>query len=231
MCTTFNGRYMLQPATIKFLKDLKKNNHKEWFDANRKRYDAAKEDFAGLVKKVIELHGKKDETIASLLPKECTFRINRDIRFSKDKTPYKTNFGASFNRGGKKSIFAGYYLHCEAGGESFVGGGLWLPEAEHLKKVRQEIDYSFDEFSKIIGNKKFVSTYKELYTGEDSKLSREPKGYEKDNPAIEYIKLKNYLAMQPLTEAELTSPGLLKKIGQAFETLQPLLMFINRAME
>ncbi len=222
---------MLQAATIKFLKDLKKNNHKEWFDANRKQYDAAKEDFAGLIKKVIEMHGKKDETIASLQPKDCVFRINRDIRFSKDKTPYKTNFGASINRGGKKSVFSGYYFHCEPGGESFVGGGLWMPEPEDLKKVRQEIDYSFAEFKKIITSKKFTGVYKELYKGEDILLSREPKGYEKDNPAIEFIKLKAFIAMQPLTEADLVSKDLLKKIGTAYETLQPLIMFINRALE
>lgn len=222
---------MLQPATITFLKSLKKNNTKEWFDAHRKQYDAAKEDFAALVKKIIEVHGKKDEHIAALLPKDCMFRINRDIRFSKDKSPYKTNFGASINRGGKKSIYSGYYLHCEPGGESFVGGGLWLPEPEHLKKVRQEIDYSFDEFKAIIQSKKFVSIYKELYKGEDSVLSREPKGYEKDNPAIEYIKHKSFLAMQPLTDEELVSDGLVKKITTAFEVLQPLVEFINRGLE
>ena len=222
---------MLQPATIQFLKDLDKHNHKEWFDANRKKYDAAKEDFAALVKKVLEVHGKKDEHIAQLLPKDCMFRINRDIRFSKDKTPYKTNFGASFNRGGKKSVFAGYYLHCEAGDESFVGGGLWMPEPEDLKKVRQEIDYNFDEFKAILANKKFVSVYKELYKGEDSVLSREPKGYEKNNPAIEFIKRKSFIAMHPLTHADLMDKGLLKKISTAFEALQPLVMFINRAVE
>jgi len=222
---------MLQPATLKFLKDLKKNNHKEWFDANRAKYEAAREDFAALVSKVIELHGKKDETIAALAPKDCMFRMNRDIRFSKDKTPYKTNFGASINRGGKKSVFSGYYLHCEAGGESFVGGGLWLPEAADLKKVRQEIDYGFDEFKAIVESKKFKSIYNALYTGEDCKLSREPKGYEKDNPAIEYIKFKSYLAMQPLSEEDLTGKGLVKKITTAFETLQPLVTFINRALE
>lgn len=222
---------MLQPATITFLKSLKKNNTKEWFDAHRKQYDAAKEDFAALVKKIIEVHGKKDEHIAALLPKDCMFRINRDVRFSKDKSPYKTNFGASINRGGKKSIYSGYYLHCEPGGESFVGGGLWLPEPEHLKKVRQEIDYSFDEFKAIIQSKKFVSIYKELYKGEDSVLSREPKGYEKDNPAIEYIKHKSFLAMQPITDEELVSEGLLKKITVAFEVLQPLVEFINRGLE
>jgi len=222
---------MLQAATIRFLKDLKQNNYKEWFDANRDRYDAARDDFAGLVKKIIDMHGKKDESIAALTPKDCMFCINRDIRFSKDKTPYKTNFGASMNRGGKKSIYAGYYLHCEAGEESFVGGGLWMPEAEDLKKVRQEIDYAFDEFKGILTSKKFIATYKELYRGEDSVLSREPKGYEKDNPAIEYIKFKSFVAMQPLTEADFTSKDLLKKIGAAYETLQPMIEFINRSFE
>src|ERR1051325_10599551 len=129
---------MLQTTTLKFLKDLKKNNTKEWFDANRKAYESAKKDFEGLVESVIEQFCKKDEEIGSLKPKDCMFRINRDIRFSKDKSPYKTNFGAFINKGGKKSIYAGYYFHCEPG-ENFVGGGLWMPMPDALKKVRQEI--------------------------------------------------------------------------------------------
>ncbi|HWB25054.1 MAG TPA: DUF2461 domain-containing protein [Chitinophagaceae bacterium] len=222
---------MLQPATLKFLKDLRKNNTKEWFDANRKQYEAAKEDFAAFVKAIITAHAKKDETIASLQPKDCVFRINRDIRFSKDKSPYKTNFGAYINRGGKKGIFAGYYFHCEPGGESFVGGGLWMPEPENLKKVRQEIDYSFDEFKKLIGNKKFTGVYKELHKGDDMLLSREPKGYEKDNPAIEFIKLKSFVAMQKLADADLAGKDLEKKVLAAYAALQPLIEFINRALE
>ena len=104
---------------------------------------------------------KKDEAIASLKAKDCVFRINRDVRFSKDKSPYKSNMGASFIKGGKKSVLSGYYFHCEPG-NSFVGGGLWMPEVDGLKKLRQEIDYNFDEFKKIIGSKKFAATYKEL---------------------------------------------------------------------
>ena len=138
---------MLQISTLKFLKDLKKNNTKEWFDANRKIYESAKQNFEALVQTVITQHGEKDEEIIALKPKDCMFRINRDVRFSKDKSPYKTNFGAFINRGGKKSIYAGYYFHCEPG-ENFVGGGLWMPMPDALKKVRQEIDYCFDEFSK-----------------------------------------------------------------------------------
>jgi uncharacterized protein (TIGR02453 family) len=221
---------MLQSSTVKFLKDLKKNNNKEWFDVNRKMYEAAKEDFANLVKNLLERYNLKDEELASLTVKDCVFRINRDVRFSKNKEPYKTNMGASLNRGGKKSIYAGYYFHLEPG-ECFVGGGLWMPEAEHLKKVRQEIDYSFDEFKRIITDKKFKSTYGDLYTEEGVKLSRPPKGYDDTNPAIEFIKLKSFLAMQKIADAELTDKNLVKKIMVAFEVLQPMVKFINRSLE
>jgi uncharacterized protein (TIGR02453 family) len=221
---------MLQSATVKFLKDLKKNNNKEWFEANRKQYEAAKKDFENLVQKIIDIHQKKDEELASLKVKDCMFRINRDIRFSKDKSPYKTNFGASINKGGRKSILAGYYFHCEPG-QSFVGGGLWMPMPEELKKVRQEIDYCFDEFKKIINNKKFKTVYSDLYRGEDVSLSRPPKGYEDTNPAIEFIKLKSFIAMQQLDESDLTSETLVKKITDAFATLQSMIKFINRAVE
>ncbi|HEY6975079.1 MAG TPA: DUF2461 domain-containing protein [Chitinophagaceae bacterium] len=221
---------MLQPATVKFLKDLKKNNNREWFEANRKRYETAKKDFENLVQKVIEIHSRKDDKLASLKAKDCMFRINRDIRFSKDKSPYKTNFGASINKGGRKSMLAGYYFHCEPG-QSFVGGGLWMPMPEELKKVRQEIDYCFDEFSKIIGNKRFKTVYGELYKGEDISLSRPPKGYEETNPAIGFIKLKSFIAMQQLDDPDLTNEMLAKKITDAFATLQPMIKFINRAIE
>ena len=221
---------MLQPATIKFLKDLKKNNQRDWFEANRKHYEAAKADFAGQVQNVIDKFGKKDEGIASLKAKDCVFRINRDVRFSKDKSPYKSNMGASFIKGGKKSVLSGYYFHCEPG-NSFVGGGLWMPEVDGLKKLRQEIDYNFDEFKKIIGSKKFVATYKELSDSEGTRLSRPPKGYEADNPAIEYIKLKSFVAVTPVSDAELTDKNLVKKITDAFETLQQFIAFVNRALE
>ncbi|MFZ6025526.1 MAG: DUF2461 domain-containing protein [Bacteroidota bacterium] len=222
---------MLQNSTLKFLKDLKKNNHKTWFDDNRKPYEAAKADYADLVTEVIKGLGKKDPSIASLTAKECVFRINRDVRFSKNKDPYKTNMGMYLSRGGKKSLFSGYYFHLEPGGKSFAAGGLWMPEADVIKKIRQEIDYNWDEFSKIIRNKKFVATYKALQREEAMVLSREPKGYEKDNPAIEYIKLKSWVATTAFTDAQLTSNTLVKDIVNAFETLQPLILFLNRGIE
>ena len=221
---------MIQASTLKFLKDLKKNNNKPWFDANRGRYDDAKKDFEQFIQAVIEKHSRKDKTIASLKAKDCMFRINRDIRFAKDKTPYKTNLGASINKDGRKSMTnSGYYFHLQPG-ESFVGGGLYMPMPEELKKVRQEIDYNFDRFKKIIGSKKFKSFYKDLDKSDEFLLSRIPKGYEADNPAAGYLRLKSYIAFVRVTDAELVSKDLIKKTLLAFETLQPLNDFINEAV-
>ncbi|MGI8950044.1 MAG: DUF2461 domain-containing protein [Chitinophagaceae bacterium] len=221
---------MIEQSTIKFLKDLAKNNNKDWFETHRKNYETAKEDFANFVMKIISMHGKKDADIAQLKAKDCMFRINRDVRFSKDKSPYKTNMGASINRGGKKSIFSGYYIHI-APSQSFVGGGLWMPMPENLKKVRQEIDYNFDEFKSILNNKKFKTVYGDIDKSEGAALSRPPKGYDENNAAIEYLKMKNFIALQYLTDAELTDKNLEKKILTAFDALQPLVKFINRSLE
>jgi uncharacterized protein (TIGR02453 family) len=197
--------------------------------ANRKRYDAAKADFIEFLQSVIDAHAKKDNGLEGVEAKSCLFRINRDIRFSKDKSPYKTNFGASINKGGKKSILAGYYFHLEPG-ESFVGGGIWMPMPPELAKVRQEIDYDLKDFEKIVKSKKFREVYGELYTGEDQKLSRVPKGYEADNPAAEYLKLKSFIAMRRMTDKEVMSGDLRKITLEAFSTLQPMMEFINRAI-
>ncbi|TAL46657.1 MAG: DUF2461 domain-containing protein [Chitinophagaceae bacterium] len=220
---------MLQSSTLKFLKDLKKNNNKAWFDVNRKRYEDAKADFANFIQQVIDGHGKKDKSISTLKAKDCLFRINRDIRFSKDKSPYKTNFGASINKGGKKAFStAGYYFHLEPG-QCFVGGGIYQPMPDELKKVRQEIDYNFNEFKKIIGSKKFKSFYGDLDKSDEFSLSRVPKGYEPDNPAADYLRLKSFIAFVKISDTELTSKTLIKKTTEAFATLQPLLDFINES--
>ncbi|HRG81411.1 MAG TPA: DUF2461 domain-containing protein, partial [Chitinophagaceae bacterium] len=217
---------MLQTATINFLKELKKNNNKPWFDLNRKKYESAKADFAAFIQQVIDLHGKKDPGISGLLAKDCMFRINRDTRFAKDKSPYKTNFGASINKGGKKAWnTAGYYFHLEPG-SCFTGGGIYMPEPDVLKKIRQEIDYNLPSFKKILSAKKFSTVYKELNKSPEYLLSRVPKGFEADNPAAEYLKLKSYIAMVPLSNTDLTSKDLVKKTVAAFDALQPLIEFI-----
>ncbi|HZW70528.1 MAG TPA: DUF2461 domain-containing protein, partial [Hanamia sp.] len=136
---------MIPASTLSFLKSLKKNNNKPWFDANREKYLETRNNFEQFVALLLQKMILFDEDLKELEYKNCLFRINRDVRFSKDKTPYKINFSASFNKGGKKSIYAGYYLHVQPGDNSFIGGGLWRPEPEQLKKVRQEIDYCFPE--------------------------------------------------------------------------------------
>jgi uncharacterized protein (TIGR02453 family) len=220
----------MDASTLKFLKALKKNNNKAWFDAHRQEYDDAKQDYADFIQKLIDHHSVRDPTIKALKAKDCMFRINRDIRFSKDKTPYKTNFGASIAKGGKKSAFAGYYFHCEPG-ECFIGGGLWIPMPPELKKIRQEVDYCFDEFKKIIQSRKFKSVYETLYSGEGVSLSKIPQGFEKDNPAAEWLRLKSFLAMKSLGDGDITSKNLLRISLEALAALQPLLGFINRALE
>lgn len=220
---------MLEPQTLKFLNGLKKNNNKPWFDAHRKEYEVARIDFQNFIQLVIDHLQKSDTTITGTSAKDCLFRINRDIRFSKDKTPYKSNFGASIKQGGRKSPFAGYYFHLEPS-KSFIGGGLWMPEVHQLKKVRQEIDYNWDEFQTILKEKNFRKTYKYLYMGADQKLTTMPKGYEKDNPAAEYLKLKSFIAETSVTNEELTKATLHKTTVAAFEALQPFLQFINRAI-
>ena len=222
---------MFQQSTLTFLKKLAKNNNKVWFDAHRNNYLEARVDFENFVAELIKRTGEFDNDVKELKPKECMFRINRDIRFSKNKTPYKTNLAASLDRGGKKSIFAGYYFHLEPGNKSFITGGVWMPEVSDLKKIRQEIDYCFDEFRNIIFDKNFKKEYGELEATADVKLTNLPRGYDKTNAATEYLKLKSLIAVKNIPDEELGKPALSKKTIKAFETLMPLIKFINRALE
>jgi uncharacterized protein (TIGR02453 family) len=222
---------MLQPATLKFLSALKKNNHKPWFDANRKAYEAAKADFAALVDAIIADTAKFDPSIAHLKAKDCMFRINRDVRFSKDKSPYKTNMGASFNKGGKKIAGAGYYFHCEPGGHNFIAGGIYMPMPPHLARLRQEVDYNWKDFKKILSAKAFKDAFGDLEKTGEMSLSRPPKGYDAENPAIEYLKLKSFIATAKLDDAILTSKDLVKTVTTRFKAALPLIEFVNQAME
>lgn len=220
---------MLQSTTIKFLKDLEKNNNKPWFDEHRKIYEAAKADLQTMVGKLIPAIAAFDEPIGTLQVKDCTFRINRDVRFSKNKSPYKNNMAAYFSRGGKKANVAGYYFHCEPG-KSYAAGGFYSPMPAELAKIRQEIDYSFDEWKKIITNKTFKKYFPEGIDGIES-LVRPPKGYDENNPAIHYLKMKHFIVSKPFTDAELQSKTLVKDVAKVFETMKPMIDFLNRAVE
>jgi uncharacterized protein (TIGR02453 family) len=219
---------MIAASSLQFLKALAKNNHREWFLANKNKYDLAKENYLNFVEEVLSGIVKFDNSLAELNPKQCVFRINRDVRFSKNKDPYKTNFGASFSKGAKKINAAGYYFHLEPGA-CFIGGGLWMPEANDLQKVRQEIDYCFKEFYGIIQHKQFKNAFSGLST--EVKLARPPKGYDLDNPAIEYLKLKSFTAITSLSDSDVVDKNIVKKSLVIFKTISPLIHFLNRSID
>jgi len=210
-----------------FLSKLKKNNNKDWFDKNKKEYDEIRKEVIEMVSSMIKKILAFDNSIVGLEAKQCMFRINRDVRFSKNKEPYKANFGLSFNRGGKSSPFAGYYLHIQPN-ECFIAGGSYAPMPEHLAAIRQEIDYNFDEFKKIIGNKEFIKYFGEL-RGE--KLQRPPKGYEAENPAVEFLKHKAFLMWHEFDEKKLHEKDFEKYCATVFKAMKPMLDFMNRAIE
>jgi uncharacterized protein (TIGR02453 family) len=217
---------MVAKSTFDFLKSLKKNNNKEWFDRNKDKYLAAKEDIENLVATLIKAFSKFDKKLAGLQPKDCTFRIYRDVRFSKDKRPYKTNMGASINPGGKKMEEAGFYLHIEPG-QCLLAGGRWMPSADHLKMIRQEIDYNGKNLKKILNGKDFKKYYGDLDT--EYKLSRPPKGYDKDHPDIELLKLNSYIAWHDFKDAEVLSKKFIAEAAKGAKIMKPFLDFLNTA--
>jgi uncharacterized protein (TIGR02453 family) len=216
-------------TTLNFLSQLKENNNREWFEANRNFYNEAKEEHLKFVEKIIKGISQFEPRIGQFTAKECVFRQHRDVRFSLNKAPYKSNMGAYFNPGGKKSNnFSGYYIHIMPG-ESFFGGGIYMPEGDQVKKIRQEIDYSFDEFKKIVEGKPFKTVFGEL-TAEE-KLKSNPKGYDSSNPAIEYLKFKGWVAASKLSDKELESEKVIDKIVSGMKVLNPLCLFLDKALE
>ena len=221
---------MLKTSTLKFLKDLKKNNNKTWFEKNKLVYLDARDDAEQFVAQLIEGLGKVDPDVKSLQAKDCTYRIYRDIRFSSDKTPYKVHMGAFLNKGGKKAPTAGYYFHMQPGGKSMAGGGLWMPMPPELNKVRQEIDYNFSEWTKMTNDRKFKKYFPDGLDQEEI-LSRPPKGYDAENPAMMFLKLKSFVVTRPLTDELLASRGLLRELLNIFESMKPFVYFLNRSLE
>jgi len=212
-----------------FLKALKKNNTKEWFDKNKPKYLEAKEEFEVVVQSIISALNKFDKKISSdMKAKDCVFRIYKDVRFSKDKTPYKNHFGAYFSPGGKKSNAAGYYLHFQPG-NLFIAGGNWQPEPPQLQAIRQEIDYNGDKLVKLLRAKPFSAFFKGL--SEEDKLKTAPKGFDKEHKHIELLKLKSFIAYHPINDAKLKGKELEKTAGAAFKSMFPLIQFLREASD
>lgn len=211
---------------LSFLKDLQKNNNRDWFHANKASYDLAKKEFVGIVDELIVAIRKFDPDIPVMTASECMFRINRDVRFSHNKQPYKTNMGTFIAKGGRKSPFAGYYLHMEPG-ESFLGGGIYMPEAPVLKRLREEVYHNIDEFKEIITSKEFKKYFGKLDF--EDKLVRAPKGYPETWPDIELLKFKSYVVFHQLSDKDLQQPTLLKHTAAAFKAQYAFNRFLNES--
>jgi uncharacterized protein (TIGR02453 family) len=212
---------------FKFLKQLAVNNNKDWFDRHKEQYLLAREEFEHFVNGVIRGMIKFDKQIdPATTAKQCMFRIYKDVRFSKDKTPYKINMSASINPGGKKSLEAGYYLHVQPG-HSFLAGGVWMPPPDMLQAIRQEIDYNPKGLDKIMKAPSFKKYFKGL--DEEDKLKTAPKGFDKEHPKIELLKNRHFLVSHALTDKEVLAPGSEKKITEVFKSMHPLMEYLREA--
>ena len=212
---------------LNFLSELKGNNNKGWFDQNRSRYEASRKKVLFLTELIIHEVAKFDPEIGIQDPKDCVFRIFRDVRFSTDKTPYKTNMGSFIAKGGRKSASAGYYIHIEPG-SSFVGGRSYCPPADALKALRTEIFDNPEEFRQLITNNSFLKMYPEMY---DDRLKTAPKGFPKDFPEIDFLKYKSFAFTSAFNDSVVTSDAYIDKIISTMKELYPVNRFLNMALE
>ena len=222
---------MIKQTSLDFLSKLKKNNSKDWFEQNRDFYDHYKTDILELTENLLTGLSKFDQSIsrANLDPKKCLTRVNRDLRFSKDKTPYKNYVLIVFNKNGFHGNTAGYYIQIEPS-SNFLGGGIWQTTPELLKKIRQEIDYSFNDINKIISSPKFQKIFPNGMQGV-GKLKKMPDGYDETNPASELLKMKGFCTKEIISDKTLLSKDCIATILDSFKTSKPLIDYINKAIE
>ena len=214
--------------TLKFIEQLKENNNKPWFEANKPEYLKVKTEFESVVEQILHKIAAFDKSVEGLKPKDCIFRIYRDVRFSHDKSPYKGHFGAFFCEGRTQSPGPGYYLHLEPGNKSFIGGGIYMPPAPVLQKIRQEIDYNGDKLEAILNKPSFSKYFNRLST--EDKLSRPPKGYFPDNPHLELLKLKSFVTGFNIKDSEIKEGDIVKLAETVFKEMHPLQLFLKEAI-
>ena len=220
---------MFSKKDLQFLEDLRANNNRDWFLANKNRYEEYKKNYHQLIGEFLEAMKPQDANLELLQIKNCTFRINRDIRFSKDKSPYKSHTGIWMNTNSSGINAPGYYIHIEKG-RSFVAGGLYSPEATELKKIRKEIAFFYDDLEEIINQKSFKKHFNGLDRNENNSLKTSPKGFEKDHPAIEFLKLKSFTATHKIDDAALFDSNFVKSTAEKLIALKPLIGFLNRGL-
>jgi uncharacterized protein (TIGR02453 family) len=218
----------IYPETFSFLRDLAANNNRDWFMAHKADHDRAKENVTEFAAELIRELSKIDPSLdANVDPKKAVLRIYRDVRFSPDKTPYKNNFGIGRMTSGKNVMHIGYYMQIQPG-ESFIAGGSWMPEADQLKKVRQEIDYNAAALKKVIDAPVFKKLFGEFRKQEQ--LKTVPQGYSADNENVDLLKLKCFVAHHNYTDTELQKEGIVQKIAAVCEEIYPLNLFLRNAV-
>jgi uncharacterized protein (TIGR02453 family) len=214
---------MVHPTTLEFLRDLAQNNNRDWFHENKKRYATVKGDFENVVSTLLVEINKVQE-LGATQPKDCIFRINRDIRFSKDKSPYKQWFSAAFGLGGRHSGKVDFYIHLQPGNETFLGAGMWSPTPPQLAKYRQEVDYNAEELKTIIHLPEFRGFFPEIQ-GETTKTA--PRGYPKDHPEIELLRHKQLFFSHYFTDHEVLSENFVPTIMKGVVLIKPFCDFLN----
>lgn len=218
---------------INFLRDLQKNNNREWFNANKPRYQEAQKKWNDFCLELIDEVGKFDESIAKLTLRDCTYRIYRDTRFSHDKSPYKTHFGVFLCPGGKKSMHAGYYFHLGTGTsneypESFmIAAGNYCYDTKTVKLLREDISMGWEEFrDEIIGK-----VDKRFEVDMEGALKRVPREFDAEAPYADWMRLKSYCLNMYADEKFVTSPNLVKRLAEIFRSAKPFNDYINRAVD
>jgi uncharacterized protein (TIGR02453 family) len=211
---------------LNFLKELRNNNSKEWMDKNKPTYLQVKKEFEAIVRVLIDQISLFDTTVAGVQPKNCIFRLNRDIRFSNDKRPYKENMGAFISGNGKKAADGGYYIHIQPG-QSMLAGGSYMPPADVLKKIRQEIDYNPDPLIDFMRGSEFKKYFGKL---EGERLKTAPKGYSTDHPNIDLLNLKSLIVFHSLTDDQIISDGFAAQAIKIFAAMKPLNDYLKVAI-
>lgn len=212
---------------ISYLIKLEANNNREWFNDNKELYQEAKSIFSSYVSQLIQQVGKFDSSVLNCKPEDCIFRIYRDTRFSNDKTPYKTHFGAYMAPGGRKSTKAGYYIHIQPHNETFAGGGVYMPQPDQLKAIRQEIYYNYPEFCSIIENPDFVKCFKSI--SDFGRLKKAPTGFSADWEGIEILKNKSFVVGRNFKDDTLKQKDILDEIVRSFQIMSGFNAFLQRA--
>ncbi len=219
----------LDPVVFEFLSELRNNNNREWYHEHKKMYREARACVESFIDHLIPEMIPLNPAFQGLTAKQTMFRIFRDIRFSKDKTPYKTNFGAVIAPGGRKSKYSGLYIHIEPS-KSMVGGGIYHPPKEILDAVRKEIYYNGDELCRILDDEEFKKYYGEISSMGDE-LKRLPKGYDQDAPNQDLLKMKTITAMHLLSDEVLVSDQAIPEIVKAYRIILPFNSFFNEAID